>query len=78
MVPLRIDGRQVADYQVAPEVDPTLSPRPFLDPVRTLGGTEVSDRGCRQLLGRADLRRRTRLRVARRPRIDPPPVLDPA
>jgi predicted dehydrogenase len=44
-VPLTIDGHRVADYQVAPGVDPTLSPRPFLHPVRTLGGTEVSDCG---------------------------------
>jgi Methane oxygenase PmoA len=40
---LRLDGRMVAEYVIRPEVDPTLSPRPYLHPVRTLGGIVVTD-----------------------------------
>lgn len=36
-------GHVVAEYQVAPDVDPTNSPRPYLHPVRTLGGALVTD-----------------------------------
>ncbi|MEV4745408.1 DUF6807 family protein [Streptosporangium sp. NPDC049248] len=36
-------GRQVAEYVVAPELPPTSSPRPYLHPVRTLGGTTVTE-----------------------------------
>ncbi len=32
----------VAEYVTAPELDPTLAPRPYLHPVRTLGGTVVT------------------------------------
>jgi hypothetical protein len=42
-VKLRLDGRVVAEYVVAPEVDPTLAPRPYLHPVRTLDGAVVTD-----------------------------------
>jgi Methane oxygenase PmoA len=41
---LTVDGVEVARYVDAAAVtDPALSPRPFLHPVRTLGGTEVTD-----------------------------------
>ncbi|GAA4704784.1 PmoA family protein [Phytohabitans rumicis] len=43
MVELRVDGRTVAEYVVEPDLDPTLSPRPYLHPVRTLGGVTVTD-----------------------------------
>jgi hypothetical protein len=33
----------VADYLVNPDLDPTLSPRPYLHPVRTLAGVPVTD-----------------------------------
>jgi hypothetical protein len=33
----------VAQYVVSPALDPTLSPRPYLHPVRTLSGTVVTD-----------------------------------
>lgn len=36
-------GHAVAEYQVAPDVDPKNSPRPYLHPVRTLGGALVTD-----------------------------------
>jgi hypothetical protein len=42
-VPLRVGGRTVADYVLAPDIDPTLVPRPYLHPVRTLAGTVVTD-----------------------------------
>ena len=42
-VPLRVDGRIVAEYVLAPDIDPTLVPRPYLHPVRTLAGTVVTD-----------------------------------
>jgi hypothetical protein len=40
---LRVAGRAVADYLLEPVVDPTLVPRPYLHPVRTLAGTVVTD-----------------------------------
>ncbi|MGN9914372.1 PmoA family protein [Phytohabitans sp. LJ34] len=43
MVELQVAGRPVADYVVAPEVDPEHGPRPYLHPVRTLGGVTVTD-----------------------------------
>lgn len=42
-IELRLDGRTVAEYLVHPALDPTLSPRPYLHPVRTLGGVVVTD-----------------------------------
>jgi hypothetical protein len=43
VVELRVGGRTVAEYVLRPDLDPTLSPRPFLHPVRTLGGVVVTD-----------------------------------
>jgi hypothetical protein len=40
---LRLDGVPVADYADGGEHDPALSPRPYLHPVRTLGGILVTD-----------------------------------
>ena len=40
---LWLDGSPVADYIDGSELDPTLSPRPYLHPVRTLGGIAVTD-----------------------------------
>lgn len=40
---LRLDGMPVADYVSGSELDPVLSPRPYLHPVRTLGGILVTD-----------------------------------
>ena len=40
---LRLDGMPVADYRSGSELDPTLAPRPYLHPVRTLGGILVTD-----------------------------------
>jgi hypothetical protein len=40
---LRLDGVPVADYRDGTELDPVLSPRPYLHPVRTLAGTVVTD-----------------------------------
>lgn len=43
-VTLSVDGVEVARYVDGSEVaDPQLSPRPFLHPIRTLGGTVVTD-----------------------------------
>ncbi|HEY8474714.1 MAG TPA: PmoA family protein [Natronosporangium sp.] len=42
-VQLRIGETVVADYVVSPEVEPMLSPRPYLHPVRTLDGVVVTD-----------------------------------
>ena len=36
-------GVTVADYVTEPRIDPLRGPRPFLHPVRTLGGTVVTD-----------------------------------
>ncbi len=40
---LRLDGVPVADYANGNGLDPVLSPRPYLHPVRTLGGILVTD-----------------------------------
>jgi hypothetical protein len=40
---LRLDGVPVADYVDGSELDPVLSPRPYLHPVRTLRGIVVTD-----------------------------------
>lgn len=40
---LRLGDRAVAEYVWRPNVPNTLSPRPFLHPVRTLAGTEVTE-----------------------------------
>ncbi|MEV0647102.1 PmoA family protein [Phytomonospora sp. NPDC050363] len=40
---LSVTGRQVADYVWRPSLPGTVSPRPFLHPVRTLTGTEVTE-----------------------------------
>jgi hypothetical protein len=41
--PLRLGGRAVAEYVWRPQVPNTLSPRPFLHPVRTLAGAVVTE-----------------------------------
>jgi len=41
--PLRLGGRDVAEYVWRPHLPNILSPRPFLHPVRTLAGTEVTE-----------------------------------
>ncbi|MEX5258127.1 DUF6807 family protein [Kocuria arenosa] len=38
-----VGGREVAQVRTGEDVAPTASPRPFLHPVRTLGGTTVTD-----------------------------------
>jgi Methane oxygenase PmoA len=40
---LRVGGVPVGTYRDGAELDPTLSPRPYLHPVRTLAGTPVTD-----------------------------------
>ncbi|MFE1439728.1 PmoA family protein [Streptomyces sp. NPDC058739] len=40
---LRVAGRPVARYVTRPELPARLSPRPYLHPVTTLGGTAVSE-----------------------------------
>ncbi|WP_326560054.1 PmoA family protein [Micromonospora sp. NBC_01796] len=40
---LRVRGETVAEYVPTPDLDPRLSPRPYLHPVRTLGGVVVTD-----------------------------------
>jgi hypothetical protein len=40
---LSVSGRRVADYVWQPRLPATLSPRPFVHPVRTLAGTGVTD-----------------------------------
>jgi len=42
MPQLSVNGRTVADYVAAPDIDARLSPRPYLHPVRTLGGATVT------------------------------------
>jgi hypothetical protein len=42
-VELRLDGHTVGEYVLAPEVDTTLAPRPYLHPVRTLDGVVVTN-----------------------------------
>ncbi|MGW3603845.1 DUF6807 domain-containing protein [Micromonospora sp. NPDC005161] len=41
--PLLVDGTEVARYLVDPALDARHGPRPYLHPVRTLGGTVVTD-----------------------------------
>jgi hypothetical protein len=43
MTELRVAGQTVAEYVLEPDIDLTLSPRPYLHPVRTLGGVTVTD-----------------------------------
>ncbi|GIF66774.1 oxidoreductase [Asanoa ishikariensis] len=43
MTELTVDGVAVASYVVRPGVDLIQGPRPYLHPVRTLGGTAVTD-----------------------------------
>ncbi|RKR91058.1 methane monooxygenase PmoA-like [Micromonospora pisi] len=40
---LRVRGETVAEYVPEPDLDPRLSPRPYLHPVRTLAGVTVTD-----------------------------------
>lgn len=42
-VALRVRDSVVAEYLIQPDIDATLVPRPYLHPVRTLGGTVVTD-----------------------------------
>jgi hypothetical protein len=42
-VTLCVGSTAVAQYVITPELDPTLVPRPYLHPVRTLAGTVVTD-----------------------------------
>ncbi|MEV1286375.1 PmoA family protein [Micromonospora sp. NPDC049679] len=42
-VRLWVGSETVAEYVVAPQIDPRYSPRPYLHPVRTLGGVPVTD-----------------------------------
>ncbi|MFB9320854.1 DUF6807 domain-containing protein [Cryptosporangium minutisporangium] len=41
--PLSVGGREVARHVHRPELEPYVAPRPYLHPVRTLGGTPVTD-----------------------------------
>ncbi|WP_430782813.1 PmoA family protein [Actinoplanes sp. G11-F43] len=43
MTELIVDGTPVATYVATPDVDIRLAPRPYLHPVRTLGGVVVTD-----------------------------------
>ncbi len=43
---LRVGDVEVATYVVDPPLDVRLAPRPYLHPVRTLGGTVVTDELC--------------------------------
>ncbi|WP_116949631.1 DUF6807 domain-containing protein [Jiangella endophytica] len=40
---LEVGGIAVAEYVIDPSIERTLSPRPYLHPVRTLGGVVVTD-----------------------------------
>lgn len=40
---LQIDGRVVAEYADGSDIMPLSSPRPYLHPIRTLGGVEISE-----------------------------------
>lgn len=42
-VTLSVRGRTVAEYVIDPDIDPTLVPRPYLHPVRTLAGIAITD-----------------------------------
>ena len=44
--PLLAGGAEVATYVAAPGLDIRLGPRPYLHPVRTLGGVQVTDALC--------------------------------
>lgn len=46
MSTLTVAGTPVATYVPEPELDIRLAPRPYLHPVRTLGGTVVTDALC--------------------------------
>jgi hypothetical protein len=43
MTELVVDGVEVASYVVDPQLDVRVGPRPYLHPVRTLGGVEVTE-----------------------------------
>jgi hypothetical protein len=43
MVTLRVNGIEVARYELDPRLPADVSPRPYLHPVRTLGGIEVTE-----------------------------------
>ena len=43
---LKVGEVEVASYVVRPDLDVRLGPRPYLHPVRTLGGTVVTDALC--------------------------------
>ena len=43
MTRLRVDGVEVASYVAEPELDVRVGPRPYLHPVRTLGGVTVTE-----------------------------------
>nr|WP_296066607.1 PmoA family protein [uncultured Actinoplanes sp.] len=45
-VSLAVGGVEVATYVTDPDLDIRLAPRPYLHPVRTLGGTVVTDELC--------------------------------
>ena len=40
---LTVGGREVARHVHEPDLEPFVAPRPYLHPVRTLGGTRVTD-----------------------------------
>jgi len=42
-IDLRVGGQQVATYVIRPSVDRTMSPRPYVHPIKTLAGTVVTD-----------------------------------
>jgi hypothetical protein len=46
MTSLRVGDAEVAEYVEEPDLDIRLAPRPHLHPVRTLGGTVVTDSLC--------------------------------
>jgi hypothetical protein len=46
MTALRVAGKAVATYVESPSLDIRLAPRPYLHPVRTLGGVPVTDELC--------------------------------
>jgi Methane oxygenase PmoA len=46
MMRLCVGDAEVASYVVDPDLDVRLGPRPYLHPVRTLGGTTVTDALC--------------------------------
>ena len=47
MTTLRVAGKAVATYVESPALDIRLAPRPYLHPIRTLGGVAVTDALCR-------------------------------